>query len=194
MLRKPGKPNYELAKAYRPIALLSMIAKVLTAIVAQDISWLVEQHQLLPSMHFGGRPDRTTTDAILYLVHHIKAAWREDKVASILFLNVKGTFPNVVIQRLIHNLRRRRIPKIYVTYVKSLLTGRHTKLKFDDFISESIDLLNGIGQGDPLSMILYVLYNTDLLEITGNKENEDSLGYVDDVALIAVGKDLEETT
>ena len=42
-------------------------------------------------------------------------------------------------------------------------------------------------------MILYVLYNADLLEITGNKENEDSLDYVDNVALITVGKDLEET-
>lgn len=53
VLRKPGKPNYKLAKAYRPIALLSTLAKVLTAIVAQGVSQLVEQHQLLPSTHFG---------------------------------------------------------------------------------------------------------------------------------------------
>ena len=56
MLRKPGKPNYELPKAHCPIVLLSTIAKVLTALVAEDISRLVECHQLLPKTHFGGCP------------------------------------------------------------------------------------------------------------------------------------------
>jgi hypothetical protein len=67
VLRKPDKPNYEIPKAYRPIALISTMAKVLTAIVAENISSLVERHQLLPRTHFGGRPGRTTTDAIHYL-------------------------------------------------------------------------------------------------------------------------------
>ena len=82
---------------------------------------------------------------------------------------------------------------VYVAFIKQLFTGRHTRFKFDDFVSESIDILNGIGQGDPLSMILYILYNTDLLEITGDDEYENSLGYVDDIALVATGKNVEET-
>jgi hypothetical protein len=40
----------------------------------------------------------------------------------------------------------------------------------------------------------YIIYNADLLEITGDENAEASLGYVDDVALIAVGKDFNETT
>jgi hypothetical protein len=42
VLRKPGKPNYKIPKAYRPIALISTTAKILTAIVAENISHLVE--------------------------------------------------------------------------------------------------------------------------------------------------------
>jgi exonuclease III len=68
VLRKPGKPCYEVPKAYRPIALLCTIPKVLTAIVAENISHLVETNALLPDTHFGGRPGRTTTDAVHYLV------------------------------------------------------------------------------------------------------------------------------
>ncbi|PPQ70369.1 hypothetical protein CVT24_013144 [Panaeolus cyanescens] len=68
VLRKPGKPSYELPKAYRPIALLSTTAKLLSAIVAEDMSRLLEEHQLLPATHFGGRPGRTTTDALHYLI------------------------------------------------------------------------------------------------------------------------------
>ncbi|EDQ98326.1 uncharacterized protein LACBIDRAFT_170068, partial [Laccaria bicolor S238N-H82] len=42
VLRKPGKPCYEIPKAYRPIALLCTIPKVLTVIVAENISHMVE--------------------------------------------------------------------------------------------------------------------------------------------------------
>jgi hypothetical protein len=64
VLRKPGKPNYEMPKAHCLIALISTMAKVLTAVVAGNQSRVVEQHQLLPKMHFGGRPGRSTTDAV----------------------------------------------------------------------------------------------------------------------------------
>ena len=44
VLRKPGKPSYDVPKAYRPVVLLLTLAKVLTAILAEDISRLVEEH------------------------------------------------------------------------------------------------------------------------------------------------------
>ena len=65
-------------------------------------------------------------------------------------------------------------------------------MKFDDFISDFILILNGIGQGDPLSMLLYIIYNADLLELKENPR-EDSLGYIDDALVMAKGDDLEET-
>ena len=194
VLRKPSKPSYEAPKAYRPIALLSTIAKTLTSIVAENISNIVESRHLLPKTHFGGRPGRTTTDAIHYLIDKIKTAWRNDQVASVLFLDVEGAFPNAVTDRLIHNLKKRRIPAALVRFVTQLLANRRTRIKFDDYISDYIDITNGIGQGDPLSMLLYILYNADLLEITENDLAEDAIGYVDDIALVALGKDFNETT
>ena len=193
VIRKPGKTDYEVPKAYRPIALLCTIPKVLTAIVAEDVAHLVEKNTLLPDTHFGGRPGRTTTDAIHYLVGKVKAAWGRRKVASILFLDVEGAFPNAVTDRLIHNLRKRRIPTAYVKFVERLLEGRKTRMKFDDFISELIEIVNGIGQGDPISMLLYIIYNADLLEALRRLE-EDAIGYVDDALVIASAKTFKQTT
>jgi hypothetical protein len=56
-----------------------------------------------------------------------------------------------------------------------------------------MDIINRIGQGDPLSMVLYILYNADLLKITDDDSTEDTLGYVDDIALIALGADFVES-
>ena len=193
MLRKPDKPSYEVPKAYRPIALLCMIPKVLTVIVAESISHLVEKNTLLPDTHFRGQPGRTMTDAIHYLVGKVKSAWGKKKVTLVLFLDVEGALPNTVTDRLIHNLRKRQIPTAYVKFVEWLLKGRKTKLKFDDFISEFINIMNGIGQGNPLSMLLYVLYNTDLLEALRHLD-KDAIGYMVDALVIATVKMLKGMT
>lgn len=194
VLRKPGRPSYEVAKAYRPIALLSTIGKILSSIVADDISRLIETHELLPSTHFGGRAGRTTTDALHYLVMRIKQAWRRGNVVSVLFLDVEGAFPNAVTSKVLHNLRKRRIPTQYVNMIANMLEGRRTKLRFDDFLSNFLNIENGIGQGCPLSMIIYIIYNADMVNISRPLSSEGAVGYVDDIALLAEGDDFEEST
>ena len=164
VLRKPGKPNYETPKAYRPIALISTLAKLLTAIIAENFSNITETFKLLPSNHFGGHPGRSTADAIHYLTNKILHAWCTNKVASVLFLDVKGAFPNAVTTRLLHNLKKRRTPHSIVNFVEQLLKNRKTRLKFNDYTSDPISILNRIGQGDPLSMLLYIYYNADILD------------------------------
>jgi hypothetical protein len=43
-------------------------------------------------------------------------------------------------------------------------------------------------------MLLYIIYNADLLEIIDNDQQEDALGYVDDIALLAIGDNFDHTT
>jgi hypothetical protein len=194
VLRKPGKPDYTVTKAYRPIALLNTTCKLLTAVVADQMTYLLEHHGLLPDTHFGGRPGRSTTDSLHLLEATIKDAWRQGKVVSALFLDIEGAFPNAVTDRLLHNMRQRRLPESLVGFTKRLLEGRRTQLKFDGHLSDWISIRNGIGQGDPLSMILYVIYDSDLVDIAvGRSKTERTLAFVDDTAFIAIGKSFHET-
>ena len=90
-------------------------------------------------------------------------------------------------------MKKRRIPKAIISFIEQLLTNRRMRLKFDDYVSNIINIANGIGQGDPLSMLLYILYNADLLELPDHPTDEDAIEYVDDIALIAIGNDFTET-
>ncbi|KAG2029086.1 hypothetical protein BDR03DRAFT_818107, partial [Suillus americanus] len=69
-------------------------------------------------------------------------------------------------------------------------------LKFDDYLSEWFPVNNGIGQGDPLSMICYLIYNSDLVEVAkgciGNRQEEFALAFVDDTAYVVIAKTFEE--
>ena len=113
-------------------------------------------------------------------------------MASVLFLDVEGAFPNAVTEQLLHKLRKRRISERYVDFIDNMLMGRRNRLKFDDYISEWFHLDNGIVQGDPLSMILYLFYNVDILDIARGK-HELCLGSVDDLALVAMAKNFAGT-
>jgi ribonuclease HI len=192
VLRKPGKPNYSVPKAYRPIALLNTLAKLLSAVIAEQLSYYAEKYNLLPPNHFGGRAKRTATDAVHLLAHHIKGQWRKRKVVSVLFLDIEGAFPNAVNEQLMHNLKTRRVPTKLIRYIANMLRDRTTTLRFDDHISRPIEINNGIGQGDPLSMALYQFYNADLVEFPKEDEGETAEAYVDDAIISASADSFEE--
>ncbi|KAH7464563.1 hypothetical protein FOMA001_g17543 [Fusarium oxysporum f. sp. matthiolae] len=73
-LKKPGKDDYTIAKAWRPISLLATLGKVLESVVAERISHAVETHGLLPTNHFGARKQRSAEQALVLLQEHIFSA------------------------------------------------------------------------------------------------------------------------
>lgn len=193
VLRKPGKPNYDIAKAYRPIALLNTLGKVLAACVAENLTFIAEKHNLLPPNTFGGRPGRTAPDLLHLVVQKVKDAWRARKVVTIFFMDIAGAFPNAVRHQLLHDMRNRRVPEQYVSFIDRMLMGRSTRLFFDDHQSESMPITNGIGQGDPLSMVLYLFYSADLMQVSEGRKNECTPGFVDDASTTTIGDTFIET-
>lgn len=195
VLRKPGKSNYTVPKAYRPIALLNTIGKVMDAIIARRLSYLTETHCVLPETHMGGRKMRSTDHALHAVTRKIHEAWNKkpSQVASLLLLDVTGAFDNVSHARLLHNLRKRKVDEKTVRWIASFLGNRHTKIAVDGFTSRDYAIGTGIPQGSPLSPILYLFYNADLIDVCNQEPNTMSTGYIDDVAILTWGRTTEET-
>ena len=180
ILRKSKKPDYSKSNAYRSIALECTIGKVLESIMAETISYLTENHELLPANHFGGRSCRSMEDAMMLLMENIYEIWGKDEVFSAVFMDVAGAFNNVHHQRLIHNLRKRRIPPKITRWIESFLQGRSIRISFNGTQSISFPTSAGVPQGSSLSSILYIYYNDDLLDIPCSP-NHLALGFIDDI-------------
>lgn len=93
IIRKNGKDDYSNPNAYRPIALLSCLGKILEKIIMSRITFWAESKNLIAPGHMGGRRNHSTDDALLILTTWIKGRWREGEVASALSLDVKSAYP-----------------------------------------------------------------------------------------------------
>ena len=149
VLQEPNKPDYTIAKAYRLITLMETLTKPLSGCVAETLSFQAEKHNLLPKTNFGGWPGRNTTDTLHLMIKFIFDQWRNGNVVSPLFLDIKGAFPSVKVQKLIHNMRIKGIPQEYTNWILNRLQGCQTRIQFDDFTSGPLDIDNGCDQGDP---------------------------------------------
>jgi hypothetical protein len=109
--------------------LLNSMAKILSSCVADNLTYIAEEHNLLPPMHFGGRPGRSTIDSLHLLTKFITDSWasKNDRI-SLLFLDVKAAFPSVVAKRLLHNLRNVGIPEEYISWYGRRLENHTTHL------------------------------------------------------------------
>jgi ribonuclease HI len=192
VLRKPGKPDYSVPGAYRPISLLNTLGKLLEAVMARRLSHLAEKHSLLPNSQFGGRPGRTTEQALLVLSSAIDQAWYKHKVVTLIAFDLKGAFNGVNKMSLDTSLRSRRIPMVARKWIASFMSDRHANIGFDDYRTETEPLLHaGLAQGSPLSPILFAFFNADLVDQPVNSHGGAS-AFIDDYFRWRVGGSPEE--
>jgi hypothetical protein len=144
--KKTGKDDYIDLLAYRPIALLNTLSKVLESIMARRLRFLSEKHALLPDIQIGVREKRSTDTALNLLTEQVYTIWAGNKprVVSILSLDVAGAFDNVSHARLAHNLRKRRVPETLVRWVEDFLRERYTEIRLGSFTLASSRVNAGI--------------------------------------------------
>jgi Reverse transcriptase (RNA-dependent DNA polymerase) len=194
-LRKPRKGNYSFLKAYRPIALLNTMGKLLETVIARRLSQLAETYDLLPRKQMGARPGRSAETALQLITEQVHEIWNLPGpllVATILSLDISGAFDHVSHERLAHNLRKRRIPLWIVSWVSSFVTDRTTTIKVAEGESELLNVNTGIPQGSPISPILFLFFISDLLSTVDNEALRVSgNGFVDDINILTYGASTE---
>lgn len=191
ILKKAGKPNYSNPGAYRPITLLNTLSKTVEAVIANRIRDHVESTAQLNPGHIGGRQRRSTTDPLLHLTSWIKSKWRENKYVGALFVDVQAAFPTVHPARMVSTLASMGVCPSMCRLFDDYLSHQSATISFGDFKSPPKSLTIGLPQGSPLSVILYVIYNSSLLGQSIDVPDIISLGFIDNVAFVTAATQLK---
>ncbi len=148
-----GNRDYTNPKNYRSISFLNTIGKMIEAIIAARISYIATTHELPPTTHFEGRRGLFVETAIHHLLEKIYSAWNENKIESLLMMDVSAAYPNTSHQRLLHNLRKRKIDIKVVDLVAYFLTDRHTIVKTNKHTTPKLPINLGLPQSSTYSII-----------------------------------------
>lgn len=142
----------------------------------------------------GGGRQHSTDDAFIILLSWIHQKWREVKIVTGLFLDVKSAYPSVHEMRLLHTLHSKNFPDYIIQQVNGFLDDQTTtKLRLQDFLLNDFKIDDGLPQGSPILVILCILYNSSLLidvDIS-LKADKISLAFIDDVTHIVANKDID---
>jgi hypothetical protein len=112
-LKKPRKKNYTNVKTYRSIILLNTLDKVLQSVIARRINDLTKTHDLLSVNQRNERQSRNCETVLKLLTKQIHTIWNmsKDKITTLLSMNVIKAYNHVSREKLLHNLKKRRISK-----------------------------------------------------------------------------------
>lgn len=188
MIPKPGKPQNDV-KSYRPISLLPLISKLFEIIIQKRIQVYINRFKVIPNHQFGFRKSHATTDQIHRITDVIEKVFERKEVCSTVFLDVAQAFDKVWHKGLIFKLNR-FLPNSYAKLLTSYLSDRVFRVREGNEYSPLKEINAGVPQGSILGPILYLVYTSDLPEM----ENIKVATFADDTALMATGRNIEEST
>ena len=162
---KAGKWDRSSPRAYRLIALLSVLGKVLERILAQRLAWTAIKHKILHPQQFGALPARAACDLATCLIHDIENTQAQGLRTTMLTLDIKGAFDAVLAGRLKQRLQDQGWPSKLVSWVASFTNNRTASLQLGDFTSQAFQVPAGLPQGSPISPILFMLFIEPLFKI-----------------------------
>lgn len=180
ILKKLGKPDYSVPKAYRVISLLNCLGKVSERILARRLGYLAETTTLLHNSQIGGRQKKSAIDTAFILRNTVERNKDQGRKTSTLFLDVKGAFDHVAKNQLLTIMKKLRLPTPLIAWTSSFLEHRLLRLQFNGETEKFSAIETGIPQGSPISPILFLIYIRDLF---APLQHVTPLSYIDDIAL-----------
>jgi len=140
----------------RPISLTATLGKVLESFIA---SWILERvSSRLDDRQYGALKQRSTTIALVDMLHHWHAAIDSSQSVRTVFVDIAKAFDHVDHNVLVSKLVALELPDIIVRWTCAFLRHRRQHVKIGDILSDWLQLAAGMPQGclGPLTFVILI--------------------------------------
>jgi hypothetical protein len=168
---------------YRPIALLSIISKVLERLISVQLREYTKNASLINNAQHGFRQGRSCETALLRLSKLLFDNKRAKKFTYVVAIDFTRAFDTVNLE-ILQDVIASFANDVTVQWFGSYLLGRRQATRYSDAISEFVNTTTGVPQGSVLGPSLFSLYITSLLDSFTSGE---VIAYADDLTLICSG-------
>ena len=181
---KKGDPND--ISNYRPISILSIISKIFERCAGnQMINFLIPNNIIHPSQHAYQKGHSPIT-CLFELLNEIYNAVDNRMFVAVASLDLSKAFDSISHDLLLKKLLSLGIGNDATAWIKSYLSNRIQKTKFEHFMSDWEIVQSGVPQGSILGPLLFLCFTNDLPNTFENKC--DIFSYADDSQLLVKSK------
>jgi hypothetical protein len=163
---KKGDPSNP--SNYRPIAVTSILSKVMESAINSQLLSFLESSSLLSDHQYGFRQARSTGDLLSYVTNCWSSALESFGESRVVALDISKAFDRVWHKGLIAKLPMFGIHPKLISWIADFLSCRSIAVRIDGAISNQLPINSGVPQGSVISPTLFLLYINDLLSITSN--------------------------
>jgi len=167
--------------------LFNTLSKILKFIVFEHLQNIIEACDLILNIQIKVCKHRSTDTTLQLITEKIYIVWSNTRirVVSLLNLNEKNAFNNVMHSRLLHDMKKRKVSRLLFKFVKNFLKNRCITMTIDDYMMMKCSMNIDISQDFSLSLILYLFYNANLLKACNDiKLRINFTNFVNDINIL----------
>jgi len=188
-LLKKGSPEDK--SNYRPVALLSVVSKILEMVIKDQLADYFEKNNLLPQGQHGFRKKRSTSSALFSVCGWISSRRQHKFEVAMAAYDLTAAFDSIDAEILDKKLEHYGLDDSARNWVRSFLSERRQYVNVGQSSSICLDMTVGTPQGSVLSPLIFIIYVADIDLWVSNKSVAIS-SYADDTAAAASGATKEE--
>ena len=186
---KPGRPDYSVAKAHRPISLMNVVMKIMEKFLLWHHEDTILMEKPLESEQHGFMKAKSCDSAITNVLSRAELALKKDEYCVLTLLDVEGAFDNATYKSMLDPIRDKGTPINFISWIQDFLQCRKSVIQVKG-VEREIYHTRGTPQGGCSSPYLWACVINELIQLIKPMDKLFIVCYADDIALTSSGPDL----